>query len=91
MHPPGAVYDLEASSGAAGEGSIVLLWHIAGDDSYEGYLEHGTTFTIQYSTFAEVEWSTAAAQITDTLPSDTWKYMDTTYTITGILASTTYY
>ncbi|MEI7529770.1 MAG: hypothetical protein WCK76_12605, partial [Elusimicrobiota bacterium] len=85
--PPAAAADLAAA--AASTGAITLSWTAPGDDGLSGAL-NSSTFTIQYSTFAGVAWSTAAAQIiistTGVNPGSGQQY-----TLGGLEVNTSYY
>ncbi|MCX5793229.1 MAG: hypothetical protein NTY45_13585, partial [Elusimicrobia bacterium] len=84
---PAAVTDLAA--GAVSTGTIALNWTAPGDDGAGGVLNN-STFTIQYSTYTSVVWSTSAAQvnisITDVAPGTSRQY-----TQEGLAANTSYY
>ncbi|MFC1501179.1 FG-GAP-like repeat-containing protein [Elusimicrobiota bacterium] len=94
-HPPGAVTTLHTEPGESGESSIYLDWYTPGDDSYEGDLSIGTEFRIQYSTWPEVAWSTACAQVVDfsTCSKNPGTYISsyTISSVSGITESTLYY
>jgi hypothetical protein len=85
---PGAVTSLVAQSGQ-NYGEVILTWVSPGDDSYERQLTNGSRFVIKYSTYYEVNWTTANAQImistSSVNPGDSQSYTakslqeDTTY------------
>ncbi|MEI7529382.1 MAG: hypothetical protein WCK76_10605, partial [Elusimicrobiota bacterium] len=85
--PPAAAADLAAA--AVSTAAVTLGWTAPGDDGVSGAL-YDSTFTIQYSTFAGVAWSTAAAQIiistTGVNPGSAQQYM-----LAGLAANTSYY
>jgi hypothetical protein len=88
---PNAVTNLVAISGLPGfpEGSIKLVWTYPGPES----LPENSNYYIQYSTFSEISWSTAAAQVIistgPVIPNDVGEYL-VTY-LTGFVKETTYY
>ncbi|MEI7530242.1 MAG: fibronectin type III domain-containing protein, partial [Elusimicrobiota bacterium] len=88
--PPAAVTDLAAAP--ASSGAITLSWTAPGADGMGGVLDE-STFTIQYSTFTGVEWSSmavSAARITIST-SGVNPGSGQSYTVGGLSVNTSYY
>ncbi len=86
--PPAAVTDLTASSEISG--TIKLTWSAPGDDSSAGSLPVGSMFKVQHSTFTEVLWSTANAQVTISTSNVTPGSLST-YLLSNLTTGGTYY
>ncbi|MDI6641940.1 MAG: fibronectin type III domain-containing protein, partial [Elusimicrobiota bacterium] len=82
---PEAITNLESTSGSK-EGEIQLKWSYP----YSGTLPAGSTYFIQYSTFATVEWSTTSAQINISTEVTTTNLLQI-YTCTGLSAGKEHY
>ncbi len=78
---PLAVSNLVAISGIENlsEGSIKLTWTYPGPD----ILPEGSTYYIQYSTFSEISWSTAEAQVIISTYNVN-PYTEQSYVLTGL-------
>lgn len=87
--PPSAVASLTAAPGAA-VGSLSFNWPAPGNDGSIGILGSGSAFYIQYSTYASVSWSTAAAQVAQSTSGVTPSTL-VGYTLSALDPGTTYY
>lgn len=86
--PPAAVTDLAAAPGN-NPGEILLSWNAPGNNGSIGPLLAGSSYFIQYATYAVV-WSTAAAQVwiaTDTVNPGDFQ----TSLLTGLIPGGTYF
>lgn len=85
---PAAVTDLGAAAGAA-PGTLTLSWTAPGRDGTVGALAAGSSFAVQYSSFAAA-WSTAAAQLVLATGSVAPGELQGT-SLAGLLGGTTYF
>ncbi|MFC1501713.1 FG-GAP-like repeat-containing protein, partial [Elusimicrobiota bacterium] len=89
MYLPSAVTSLNIA--AYTNYQAILSWSSPGDDGLSGAFDEGSMFRIQYSTWSNVEWSTASI---DTVSVSTHSVLPQTavgYVLTGLNAKATYY
>ncbi|MEW6555822.1 MAG: Ig-like domain-containing protein [Elusimicrobiota bacterium] len=84
---PSAITTLLATQGDT-EGMLKLAWASTGDDGISGTIQLGE-FRIQYSTWSDVLWSTASAQVI--ISTSVAPLSPISYLLSGLTAGDTYY
>lgn len=84
---PGAVTDLAGSSGS--EGEVVLNWTVTGDDADSGFLDNGL-YRIIYTDDHAALWDDSN-NFTKDISTSVSSGANQNYTLTGLVASSTYY